>query len=124
MANFDKRFALLQEFECLREGGLEDLTQMLIGRVATREPHHLWGRTMAFQQNEEVAILCHKDDFLGTCCLEELGIFFIAKAEVANRYDLNTKCGVEPGGDGWRKMRVEPDVHAARMGWFRRRLAY
>jgi len=70
---------------------LENLPKMLIGRVAASEPYHLRWRTMAFQQNEEIAILCHENGFCHFRGLENVSIFFIAKTEVTNRYDLNAK---------------------------------
>jgi len=48
-----------------------------------------------------------------TCCIEEFEVFFIAKAEVADGSGLNAKCGMQPAGDGWGNMCVEPDLHVA-----------
>jgi hypothetical protein len=64
----------------------------------------------------EVAVLGHDDRVVLSRSEEDLGVFRVAKTNVpeGDRIDVLGFC--EPPGDGGRQLRVDPDLHAARIG--------
>jgi hypothetical protein len=75
-------------------------------------------RPIPVKQVQKVAILAHHDDVRFPRGLKYLLVFGIAQASGPNGLGVDIIVGaVDPSGEGWRELRVNPDLgHAANTG--------
>ena len=78
---------------------------------------------MALYEFDEIAILRH-EDCVGLAGLpEDIEILSLLEAQVYEVICFNAKSLPEPGTQSRRELCIEPEVHAATIGWFTRSLA-
>ena len=87
------------------------------------EPYDLRRRTISLNKAYEVLILRH-DDWPGiSCLLEDLWIFSVTKAEIANIETFDSEGLLNPPRQSRGQLSIQPDDHAARIGLLTRWLA-
>ena len=122
--DLDERIACIEETASLREVRGEELLQSGFGGIAARQPKNLRRRPELNLEMDEIAVL--GNDHRARLCGSRVNrpIVGIPEAGIAHRQGGDSESGREPAGQPRRKLRVEPDGHAASTGWSTRRLAY
>lgn len=98
IADLDEGLALVKQPEGGRQSILQNLSQARVRGVAAGNPKHLWRRTQALKQAEEVSILRHDDDAsLARCPIDHM-VFRVAQTEIADGACLDLKTLCDPRG--------------------------
>jgi len=117
-------FSLPQELHCLRQGRAQHLLQGHRAAVAKPQPDDLWRGALNLQQSDEILILGHDNC---TCCArfgENLRIIGIPHANVPDCHCLDVPgLLLNPSGERWGQLGIQPDLHPTRTGWSRARAA-
>lgn len=91
--------------------------------IATPDQHHLRPCAVSLQQVHEVGILGHHHDSRAASGSEDLEVRRALQPQMSDRLASDGERRSHPGGKGGRELVIEPDCHAATIGWSRRRLA-
>ncbi len=101
----------------------EELLKRKVGGVAGGDPEDLGRRATLVNQCNEIGILRDDCDSGVTSGIENGTIACVQEAKLSNVDGLHTQRGRQPLRQLRGKLRVNPDSHAASVGWSRRRLA-
>ena len=101
----------------------EELLKCKVWGVSSRDPEDLGRRATLLNQCNEIGILRDDCDSGVTSGIENGTIACVQEAELPHVDGLHTERGRQPLRQLRGKLRVNPDNHAASVGWSRRRLA-
>ncbi len=83
-ADLHDGFALPKEFDCVRKSPTQDCPETSVRHVPTPEPQDLWRRAEPTCEIDEILVLREHYDLRLTSLIEDLRVFCLAQAHVAN----------------------------------------
>lgn len=123
LMDFDDCLPTLDQRHCIPESLQEKQLEQGVRHVARSDPDDLRWRTTSLSEAHEVLILRHDNCPGVPCLLEDIWVFNITKAEIANMETFNSEGLPDPLRQSRGELSIQPDDHAARIGWLTRWLA-